>query len=248
MAIRTKAGKLFLDFRWRGIRCREFTGLLDTVENRRRLRAFDLTIAGEIALGTFDYRKHFANGARLREFYGGEDARRGASDPSIAQYLTAWHQRRSPFRRDGTVAPGADLHPSTWIHDESVIRCHLAPAFGTLRLTHLTWAHCKSFRKELQDGGCSGKTAQNILGVLHKAMADAVEEGLLASNPVPQLRRKTARRVARSNSDPLTVAEVRLFLSNVPDWHRELYDVWFRVGWRPSEILAIRFDWIDFYR
>ena len=28
----------------------------------------------------------------------------------------------------------------------------------------------------------------------------------------------------------------------------ETYDIWFRVGWRPSEILAIRFDWIDFRR
>jgi hypothetical protein len=181
MAIRTKAGKLFLDFRWRGVRCREFTGLPDTGENRRRLRAFDLAIAGEIALGTFDYRKHFPNGARLREFYGDEDVRRDSSELSVAQYLNAWHQQRSPFRPDGTVAAGADLHPSTWIHDESVIRCHLAPAFGTLRLTYLTWAHCKGFRKELQDGGRSGKTAQNILGELHKAMADAVEEGLLAS-------------------------------------------------------------------
>src|SRR5262249_33940481 len=51
-----------------------------------------------------------------------------------------------------------------------------------------------------------------------------------------------------SNSDPLTVAEVKLFLSNVADWYRDLYDVWFRVGWRPSEILAIRFEWIDFHR
>jgi integrase len=107
---------------------------------------------------------------------------------------------------------------------------------------------CKGFRKELQDGGRSGKTAQNILGVLHKAMTDAVEEGLLASNPVPQLPRKTARRVSLSNSDPLTVAEVKLFLSNVPDWYRDLYVAWFRIGWRPSEILAIRFDWIDFHR
>jgi len=248
MAIRTKARKLFLDFRWRGIRCREFTGLPDTVENRRRLRAFDLAIVGEIALGTFDYRKHFPNGARLREFYGDRDDWRDSRELSVAQYLNAWHQRRSPFRPDGIVADGADLHPSTWIHDESVIRCHLTPAFGSLRLPHLTWARCKGFRKELQDGGCSGKTAQNILGVLHKAMADAVEEGLLASNPVPQLRRKTSRRVSLSNSDPLTVAEVKLFLSNVADWYRDLYDIWFRVGWRPSEILAIRFEWIDFHR
>ena len=50
----------------------------------------------------------------------------------------------------------------------------------------------------------------------------------------------------RSNSDPLTVHEVKQFLNALPEWYRDLYDVWFRLGWRPSEILAIRFDWLDF--
>lgn len=36
MGIRSKSGKLFLDFRWKSQRCREFTGLEDTRENRRR--------------------------------------------------------------------------------------------------------------------------------------------------------------------------------------------------------------------
>ncbi len=162
--------------------------------------------------------------------------------------MTEWRKRRSPFRPDGSVAEGADLHPSTWIHDESIIRYHLVLAFGKLRLDELTSAHCKDFRKALQDKGRSGKTAQNVLGVLHKAMADAVEDGILTANPVPRLRRKTAGRISRSNSDPLTVAEVKDFLASVPGWYRDLYDLWFRVGWRPSEILAIRFDWIDFKR
>jgi integrase len=248
MAVRAKSGKLFLDFRWRGVRCREFTGLTDTPENRRKLRAFDRVVCGEIALGTFDYRKHFPNGARLSAFYREPAAAQDARIRSLGDYLTDWHKRRSPFRADGTVASGADLHPSTWIHDESIIRCHLVPAFGALRLDELTPARCKDFRKALQDGGRSGKTAQNVLGVLHKAMADAVEDGLLQANPVPRMAWKRGARATRSNSDPLTLAELRKFLVAVPHRYRDLYDVWFRVGWRPSEILAIRFDWLDFGR
>jgi integrase len=41
---------------------------------------------------------------------------------------------------------------------------------------------------------------------------------------------------------------VKEFLASVPTWYRDLYDIWFRVGWCPSEILAVRFDWIDFRR
>ena len=87
MAIRSKAGKLFLDFRWRGVRCREFTGLADTSENRRKLRAFDQIVKGEIAFGTFDYRKHFPNGARISELYGEQWTIRGARHRLISEYL-----------------------------------------------------------------------------------------------------------------------------------------------------------------
>lgn len=38
------------------------------------------------------------------------------------------------------------------------------------------------------------------------------------------------------------------FLGAGPAWYRDPDDVWLRVGWRPSEILAVRFDWLDFHR
>jgi len=248
MGVRSKSGKLFLDFRWRGRRCREFTGLADTKENRRSADAFLKVIQGQIVLGTFDYRTHFPNGARLSTFYPREMPAQRAKQLLIGDYLDTWQKHRSPFLPDGTVAEAADLHPSTWVHEESVIRCHLKPAFGALHLDELTPTRCKDFRKALQDKQLSGKTAGNILGVLHKAVADAVEDGLLPTNPVPQLTRRRRRAPMRSNSDPLTVHEVKQFLDAVPEWYRDLYDVWFRLGWRPSEILAIRFDWLDFQR
>ena len=92
-------------------------------------------------------------------------------------------------------------------HDESVIRCHLKSAFGELRLNQLTTARCKDFRKKHQDDELSGKTAGNILGNLHKAMADAVEDGLSDTNPVPKLTRRRRKALMRKNSNPLTVAE-----------------------------------------
>ena len=34
----------------------------------------------------------------------------------------------------------------------------------------------------------------------------------------------------------------------VPGAYRTLYDVWFRLGWRSSEIVALRFRNLDFTR
>jgi integrase len=245
VGVRSKHGRLFLDFRWRGVRCREFTDLPDTPENRRRCTTLLRIIKGEIAFGTFDYRRHFPHGTRLPTFYP-ETARSGAT---VASYLSTWHARRSPFRPDGTVVEMAELHPSTWKHDGSLIERRLVPALGAMRLTDLRIGRCRDYRRELEEEGLSGKTVTNILGLLHKAMADAVEEGLLPANPVPRLARRSRRAQGlRSNCDPLALDEVTAFLDTVPCLYRDLYVVWFRTGWRPSEILAVRFDWLDVHR
>src|SRR5262249_38207907 len=103
----------------------------------------------------------------------------------------------------------------------------------------------------------------NIMGLLHKAMADAVEDGLLDTNPVPRLTRRSRKAHAfRKNSQPLTLDEVRSFLAALPsrvDFEdgsahvagatlRDLYTVWFRTGWRSNQIVALRFDWLSFSR
>ena len=90
-----------------------------------------------------------------------------------------------------------------------------------------------------------------MLGLLHKALGDAVEEGLIERNPVI---RATSRKVQRSRrsqrltANPLRPEEVSRFLGQVPEWYRDFYTIWFYTGWRSSEIVAIRFGWLDFRR
>ena len=169
----------------------------------------------------------------------------------FADYLREWHRRRSPILADGRVVRDADLHPSTWIHDSSVIRTRLIPALGIFRLHEITTAHCNALRRSIIDEGRSGKTASNVLGLLHKALGDAVEEGLIEKNPVI---RATSRKVQRSRraqrltANPLRPEEVSRFLDRVPEWYRDFYRIWFHTGWRSSEIVAIRFGWLDFHR
>jgi len=56
------------------------------------------------------------------------------------------------------------------------------------------------------EGGRAPRAVQNIMGLLHKAMEDAVEEGVIPVNPVPKLGRRGRRGdILRKNSDPLTI-------------------------------------------
>lgn len=98
-SVRSKWGKLFLDFRWRGRRCREFTGLSDTKDNRRRAEAFLKVIQGQIALGTFDYRMHFPNGTRRVLPASVRDGSAGPAVSSSAdEEAKRWHDEEAAER------------------------------------------------------------------------------------------------------------------------------------------------------
>ncbi len=245
MPIRTKNAKLFLDFTWQHVRCKEYTGLADTPENRRRCEKKMAAVDKDIANGTFDYRRHFPDGARLQVFH---PEARPTGSMGFQAYAIRWHKMRSPFRTDGTLARDAALHPSTWLHDEHTIRKHFLPAFGPLALDEIDVTRVNEFRRSLVDAGLAGKTVTTIMGLLHKAFADALEENLIDSNPVLRIasRRQIRLHQRRSTSDPLLPAEVAQFLAALPGWYRDFYNVWFRLGWRPSEIVAVRLGWLDF--
>jgi len=247
MPIRIKNGKLFLDFTWQHVRCKEYTGLPASVENRRRCEKKMQAIDRDIGRGVFDYRAHFPDGTRLHVFH--PDAR-PTSAMTFQAYIMRWHKMRSPFRPDGTLARDAALHPSTWLHDEHTIRKHFIAAFGPMPLDHIDVMHVNVFRRSLVDAGLAGKSVTSIVGLLHKAFADAIEENIIDGNPVLRItsRRQMRLHQRRSTSDPLIPAEVTKFLAAVPDWYRDFYNIWFRLGWRPSEIVAVRPGWLDFER
>jgi integrase len=239
---------LFFDFTWQGIRCKEYTHLLDTPENRRRCQHTMRLVDAAIRRGDFDYRAFFPRGSRLHVFH--PDAWPDGL-MTFQDYALRWHRLRSPFRSDGTVVKDADLHPSTWLHDESTIRRHLIPAFGPLSLREVDVAGANEFRRQLIASGLTGKSVTNIIGTLHKVMTDATREGLISLNPVLRIRSGRRRRAGariRSHSDPLTPAEIVAFLATVPGAYRTFYDVWFRLGWRSSEMVALRIRNLDFPR
>jgi len=65
---RPETGALYLDFIFRGPRCREQTALKDIPENRKRVQALAKRIQKEFEHGSFDYATHFPNSPRVQQF------------------------------------------------------------------------------------------------------------------------------------------------------------------------------------
>ena len=65
---RPETGKLFFDFRYAGMRCREQTTLDNTPANRKKLETILKRLEAEITLGSFEYHKYFPNSSLAQKF------------------------------------------------------------------------------------------------------------------------------------------------------------------------------------
>ena len=91
--VRKETGKLYIDFRYRNIRCREQTELNDTAQNRKRLRALLDKIEAEILLGTFNYKETFSNGSAIKKLDAVAQKVQGNSAiPTVTQFAKTWFQ------------------------------------------------------------------------------------------------------------------------------------------------------------
>jgi len=64
---RPETGNLYLDFGYRGTRCREYTALMDTPANRRQVQALARRIERDLKSGRFEYTRYFPDSPRAKE-------------------------------------------------------------------------------------------------------------------------------------------------------------------------------------
>jgi integrase len=72
---------------------------------------------------------------------------------------------------------------STFERHEQIIRAHLSPAFRRVKLKALTPAHVRSLHREKLDAGFAPATVRKIHSTLHKALSQAVSDGLIPATP-----------------------------------------------------------------
>lgn len=256
MGVVVQRNKLVLAFRFKGRVCREYLGLEPTTENRREWERRFKLIKAQIENGTFVYSAWFPESPRVRWFEKSSEK----SAVTLGTYLDSWLKLRSPFRSDGTLAPDADLHPTTWIHDKGTIERHIKPRLGSVLLLELKSAQLRELRVALQEK-LKGKTVANIVGLLRAALEDAVRDGEIPGNPVPRAKRRRRGAYRPVSHRPFSPEEVHRILDAVAvtitledgatvsgTTLRDLYDLWRLTGWRSSEIVALRFSSLDFDR
>ena len=151
---------------------------------------------------------------------------------TVSEYLDRW--MKDSVR--GTV------RLSTVERHEINVRVHINPALGQVKLKSLTPAHVRALHREKLDSGSSPATVRKIHSTLHKALAQAVADGLIPRNAADV----KAPRPAPDEMRPLSEAEARTFLEAASDERFEaLYVLAITTGLRRGELLGLRWDDAD---
>jgi len=140
---------------------------------------------------------------------------------------------------------------SSTVHGyEGVLRQYLRPKLGKKRLDEIKRDDVKALINDLIAKDLSRNTIRNALCVLRAMFNQAIEGGLLESNPASRLGRftKTAK-TAETKGVALTAKEVEQFLNAAleicPEYH-PLFLTAVRAGLRRGELVALQWGDIQF--
>jgi integrase len=121
---------------------------------------------------------------------------------------------------------------------ERLMRLHLVPALGRVKLKSLTPAHVRGLYREKLDSGLSPTSVQRVHVLLNKALKQAVNDGLVARNVTQAVK---ASRQSRNEIPTLNREQVRVLLEAAKGDRLEvLYLLAIHTGLRQGELLGLK--------
>jgi integrase len=132
----------------------------------------------------------------------------------------------------------------TYERYESIVRVHIKPAIGRLKLKALTPAHVRALYRKKLDAGLAPRTVNYIHVTLHKALSQAVSDGLVQRNAASV----KAPRPGKPEIKPLSQEQARKLIAAAyesGDRFEALYVLALHCGLREGELLGLRWADVD---
>ncbi len=152
---------------------------------------------------------------------------------TVADFLTGWLEQVRP-----------NVRPRTWEMYELYIRKHAIPGLKGLRLSALRPEHIRKLLAGRLKAGSSPRSVTHLRTVLHTALQQAVEDKLLAWNPISSAVKRPAAKDYKYRH--LEIAEARAFLDAAQSSRFEAaFTVSLSLGLRRSEVMGLRWSDVD---
>ena len=135
------------------------------------------------------------------------------------------------------------VRQTTFERYEQIVRVHIRPVLGTLKVKNLTPSHVRGLYRQKLEAGLSARTVQYVHVTLHKALKQAVADGLIPRNPTDSVR---PAQVRKEEIRPLTPEQVKmLFETAKGDRLETLYVLAITTGLRQGELLGLKWEDVD---
>lgn len=249
-------GLLFIDFRFRGIRCREQTALPNNTTNQKKVQKVLDRIEADIAAGTFDYRRYFPMSKNAVKFDAEEQAPNainriaanvaqviGASAvradiPLFKDFAETWFtEKEVEWRKSHRISTRADLDKL------------LKPHFGDKVVSQITKADVLTFRAALakvtargKESTLSARRINKIMGPLRQILCEAADRFDFRT-PFFNLKQLRAK---KTDIKPFTLDELKLIINTVRADFKHYYTVRFFTGMRTGEVDGLKWKYVDF--
>ncbi len=255
---REDTGLLFLDFRYRGVRCREQTALPDTAANRKRVQKVLDRVEAEIAAGSFEYRRFFPGSRNAARFDVQDDAH--PADGLVPGGSTV--PTKSPDQDGTSGTPLLKDFAETWYSEKEVewrrshklniradIDSRIIPRWGHWEVGRITKADILAYRAELakvqargKEGTLSNRRINKLVNLLRQIVNEAADRHDFRT-PFQNIKQL---KVKRTDVDPFTLDEVKLILDKVRPDFRTYFTARFFTGMRSGEINGLKWKYVDF--
>jgi integrase len=217
---RATQSSIAISFQYRGVRCRERLRLSPTPQNLKHAARLKATVDHEIAIGTFDYSKHFPDSKRAKRFALGPGAkillRTALRDYCESLKGSLEKETVRDYTNDAEIVAG-------WFpKDRSLAEVSRA-----------------EIRKAIAKQDLSRQRISNMIRPLRGTFEQALEDGSIPENPLHGFKiKKLGRR--RETVDPFEPEEITELAKIDVQWL-----IWAWTGLRSGEIAGLRWADVD---
>lgn len=243
--------RLFLDFSYMGIRCREQTLLSDNARNRKQLELLAQKMEAQMLVGDFNYAEFFPGSRQLAKL-----EKAGV----INGHTTEANSIEPPQQQTPLFAEFADLwflenkiqwRGSHTRNVESILNSSLKPSFKAKTVGEVTKADILNARNKMAkrpgrgpSGVMSAKSINNHMNILRMVMTEAADRYGFVS----PFRNIKPLKLQRVHIEPFSLSEVETILQTVREDYRNYYLVRFYTGMRTGEVDGLKWEFVDFQR
>jgi len=222
--IRVRGNKIFIDFRYKGIRCRESLKLEASNPNIKIANRIRESILMDILLNKLNYADYFPESKLLIKF-----GNKPRSKMTITEGLDWWWDNfKNNARRKTLLAYGYD------------IKNHIKPGIGDLYMDEIS---PRQIRTWVDNIDLSNKSKNNILIPLKNMFTEAKTEKVISENPMLDFK---SYKIAKKDPAVFTPDQIDHILDNLENELLWFYTFSFWTGLSTGEQIGLQWRDVDF--